>query len=108
LSASDELPRDLSGVIPRSGVTITTPIPEDPAQRDHRIRQEAADNRVRRAKDLTTFYVSWLAIVAIAGGAAIVAFDQNPTRPDLASWGRTILGTLLGAIAGYVVRGKTS
>lgn len=106
MSASDELPRDLSGVIPRSGVTITTPVPEDPAQRDHRIRQEAADAQVRRAKDLTTFYLSWLAIVGIA--TAVVAFDRNPAQADLANWGRTILGTLLGAIAGYVVRGRTS
>jgi hypothetical protein len=116
LSGSDETPRiplerrpdvDLAALFtPRSGVTITTPVPEDPAQRDHRIRQEAWDNGLRRFKDAVTFTLGWALIVSVTVWAAKVAFDTTPEQATIASWGRTILGTLFGALAGYVIGRK--
>jgi hypothetical protein len=90
----------------RSGVTITTPIPEDPPQRDHRIREEARDNSLRRFKDSATFVLGWALIISVAVSAARVAFDNTPEHATIASWGRTILGTLIGALAGYVIGRK--
>jgi hypothetical protein len=99
---------DLGGLFTsRSGVTLTTPIPEEPAQRDHRIRQEGWDNRLRRFKEGVTFVLGWAVIVSIAAAAARVAFDDAPPQAAAASWGRTILGSLMGALAGYVIGRKS-
>lgn len=52
------------------------PAPEDPAQRDHRLREEARDNGLRRFQHVATFVLGWGLVIAVGIAAGRVAFDN--------------------------------
>jgi len=97
----------LASLVSKAAVTIEMPAPEDPAVRDHRLREEARDNGLRRFQHTASLVLGWSVVLAVGIAAARVAFDNAPEHAAVASWGRTILGTLVGSLGGYVIGRKS-
>lgn len=77
---------------------------EDPADRVHRHAQERADATLRRWKDSVRFVMSAMLMPAVGGLATYMALWSS--LPDERGWGRTVLASLLSAIAGYFIGKK--
>jgi hypothetical protein len=94
-------------IIPPGAVGEITVTKEDPVARDHRLREERRDALVARVKDVTTYVIAVAALLAVGVIAARSALDNDPANLALATWARSIVGGLLGALAGYFL-GKRS
>ena len=97
---------DLAAALANGALVISAETREDPAERDHRHQQEAADARLRRWKDAARFTLSAGLLLAIGGVALRFALDGT-AAPDEKVWARTILAGLVSAVAGYFI-GKQS
>lgn len=98
---------DLNAVARAGGLTVAVEPPEHPDERAHRLKQDGHDASLRRLKEGASFAIGWAVVILITYKAFTVAFDSTPEAATLASWGRTILGSVIGAFAGYVVGRKS-
>jgi hypothetical protein len=98
---------DLSQVAANRDLTLTVEPVEHDADRAHRLSQDGHDARLRRLKEAASFLIGWGVVIYIAFKASAVAFDNTADGATLASWGRTILGSLAGAFAGYLIGRKS-
>jgi hypothetical protein len=97
---------DLNSDIAAGGLEISAETPENPVDRAHRHRQEAAEASLQRWKDGFRFGLSSLLVTGVTCLAAFFAVAHNST-PDEKAWGRAALLAILSAVAGYFVgRGK--
>jgi hypothetical protein len=97
---------DLNSDITAGGLEISAETPENPADRAHRHRQEAAEASLQRWKDGFRFGLSSLLVTSVTCLAAYFA-TAHDTTSDEKAWGRAALLAILSAVAGYFVgKGK--
>lgn len=98
---------DLNALGDNNTLSLTVEASEHQDDRTHRLAEARRDGNVRRVKEVVSFAIGWFILLAIGYAASLVAFDNHPDNAPLASWGRTILGAITGALAGYVIGRKT-
>lgn len=76
----------------------------DPEERQHRRALAAADARLRRWKDGFQFFMAWGVMLVLGGVALYVIFTSS--SPDDRRWAQSVVGALVGALAGYALGRK--
>ena len=80
---------------------------EDPADKKHRLEQEAANNWHKRWRGTTFFYGTVLAIAVAFGIAAKIVTDQNAPEQDK-RWAAALMTSVITGFVGYATGKATS
>jgi hypothetical protein len=74
---------------------------EAPEEREHRLREEEADARLKRWKEKILF-ISAIAFSAIVSGICIWVALSPSSSSDASAWARNILTLIIGGFVGFL------
>jgi hypothetical protein len=97
---------DLNELASRRGYQLSLVSPEEPAERDVRLKIEEAEAAHRRRKDLA-LHIAALVVIAVALGLCVWAIVKPGSTAEDVKWAVPLLTAIVTGLVGYVTGRST-